>query len=269
MQDEIKIAFIIGFACLAMFTFVLAIVVFVLIHQRRMLEKEKKIKQIEEEKQIEIFNASAQAEEKEKERIARNLHDEINPMLIILKQNLQRHRFNIIKNKFDPNSLETDYALIDKLSDGIRACSYDLVPTFLMKYGLIRSLGDYVRSLNGVNAVQTQFRVEPSANLEFTIPWHDQLNIYRMCLEVVTNILKHTSCNYLSLSISKPSDVLHIAIAHNGKGVNNLQIEAFSEKEGGLGLKSIKARAFLLKAAIDYNTNLLEATVNLSIPLKK
>ncbi len=103
-----------------------------------------------------MFNASAEIEEREKERIARNLHDEINPLLNVLKQNLQRHRLYIMKNKFQVESFNQDFELIDKAMDGIRNSSYELVPSFLIDYGLIVSLKDYIRSLNDAEILPAQ-----------------------------------------------------------------------------------------------------------------
>lgn len=94
---------------LGMLTMVAFIIIFVLMYQHNMIHKNQQIRMIEQQKQIELFDASSRAEERDKERIARNLHDEINPMLSVLKLNLQKHKFDILKSRFNVEHFENDY----------------------------------------------------------------------------------------------------------------------------------------------------------------
>lgn len=245
-----------------------SIIIIVLMYQRNMLRKDQEIQIIEQQKQLQLFDASAKAEEREKERIARNLHDEINPMLIILKQNLQRHKFDMVKNKFSPDHFESDYILIDKITEGIRASSYELVPSYLAKFGLIKSLEDYVRSLNTDANLKSGFKVNNSFYEEFPLPKADQLNVYRMCLELTNNTLKHSYCTAFDFTIHVLEKNLSMEIHHNGKGVDNEEIEEFMQNSKGLGLKSLQARALLLNAQIDYTKELDKAVIKLIIPFK-
>lgn len=268
MENPKNIALLITLGSLAFCLFIGAFVLFVLKYQKRMLKHNNQLKAIESLRQIELFSASAEAEEKEKYRIALNLHDEINPLLTVLKQNLQKHRIYIMKNKFDVESLNQDFELINKAMDGIRNCSYDLIPAFLMEYGLIKSLKDYIRSLTDADILIGTF-VNDTHYLE-VIPFskHEQLNIYRICLELLNNIQKHAECTRLQMKIIKLSNNLVIEIKHNGKGISNAEVEKFTGIKGGLGLKSLKARILILSAEIDYTKGPETSSVVLKIPIK-
>lgn len=97
MQTQENIALLIAFGCLIMFLLIIVIIMFVAIYQRKMSLKEARIQMMEQEKQIALFRAATEAEEQQKEKIAHNLHDEINPLLALLKLNLSRHRIHIEK----------------------------------------------------------------------------------------------------------------------------------------------------------------------------
>lgn len=244
------------------------IVLFVVYYQRKMLLKEARIKLIQQEKQLELFKASVEAEEQQKEKIARNLHDEINPLLTVLKFNLSKHRIEIQKNKFEPASLLKDEETLDKAIEGIRTTCHDLVPSFLLQYGLIPSLEDYINQLQQTDGMQTSFsnRATPEEIEKFTV--QEQLNIYRVCLEILHNLFKHAHCSQFSVLVSSVKNALHIEFTHNGAGVSNEEMNRYTDESKGLGLKSLKARALILNATINYTKQTDFSTVLLNIPFK-
>ena len=237
-------------ATLGILTLCAFIIVFVVMYQKNMMQKNHEIRALVQQKQIELFDAASQAEEREKERIARNLHDEINPMLTLLKQNLQKHKFDFIKNKFSVDHFENDYVLIEKIAEGIRSSSYELVPSFMIKYGLIDSLTDYIRGLNDIRNLKAQITKNCTDNPTLPLTKSDQLNIYRMCLEITNNLIKHALCDVLNLSVTVLEQELSIELNHNGQGIDNSDIDEIIKTSKGLGLKSLKARALILNGDI-------------------
>ena len=130
-----------------MFSLIVVITLFVVIHKRKILLKDTKIKLLENEKQLALFKASVEAEENQKEKIAFNLHDEINPMLNTLKFNLTKHRVKAEKNELIPSDIIVDEKTLNKVIDGIRTICHDLVPTFFFEYGLLVSLESYLKNI--------------------------------------------------------------------------------------------------------------------------
>lgn len=266
MQSQENIAILIALGCLVMFTLVGVIILFVAIYQRKILLKEAKIQLLEQEKQIGLFKASVKAEEQQKEKIARNLHDEINPILAVLKFNLSRHRIELQKNKFEPDSLIADTQLLDQAIEGIRSTCLELIPTFLLQYGLVKSLEDYLMQLSNSQTIHVEFENKThSPDLEL-FDKQTLLNTYRMCLELLNNILKHTQADFLKISLSCYNQALHIQLTHNGKGVSNGDMEQFTQNSKGLGLKSLQARALIVNAAINYTKQTNSSFITLSIP---
>jgi two-component system NarL family sensor kinase len=267
MQDQKNIALLIAIGCLVMFILVIVIIMFVVIYQRKMLLKEAKIQLMEKEKQIELFRASVEAEEQQKEKIARNLHDEINPILTLIKFNLSKHRIEIKKNKFEPDSLIVDTGLLDQAIDGIRTTCLELMPTFLLQYGLLKTLEDHIRNLQKSHNISAEFENQTESSDLKNFEKKAQLNIYRMCLEILNNITKHSDSTNFKLIVSRFNNLIVFEFKHNGKKITNEEIDVFTEKSSGLGLKSLKARALILNSKIEYSALNNLASVKLSIPI--
>ena len=266
MESQNEIVLFIAVGSFAMIFFVLVIILFVMKYQRKMYQNEAALKTLEQLRQIELFQASVEIEEREKERISRNLHDEINPQLILLKQSLQKHNSDILKNRFNPEDFENDYLLIDKLTDGIRASSYELIPTYMLRYGLFKSLEDHVQGLNGAGKLKATFRLGKQNLSEQHFNKHQQLNLYRMCLELLNNVIKYSGTAHLIFEISGSITGLSFNVVYKGKGITNEEVTLLLKKEGTLGLKSLQARALLLNATIDYSCKSDDCKVQLSVP---
>jgi two-component system NarL family sensor kinase len=244
------------------------IVIFVVYYQRKALLKDSEIKLFEQEQQILFFRATIEGEEKQKEKIAHNLHDSINPMLSVLKLNLSKHRNEIIKNKFNIEDLKNDAEIIDNVIDGIRTTCYNLIPKFLLEYGLIKSLNQYIDNINTPNNINGKFNNNLNTT-EAPLSQQDQLSVYRICLEIINNLIKHSLCSIFELTISQPKGNLVLEFIHNGKGIDNEEVKTLIESNKGLGLKSLKTRAFILNANLNFSNNNNTAVITLTIPTLK
>lgn len=243
------------------------IILFVIYYQRKMLLKEAQMKIMEHEKQLELFKATVEAEENQKEKIARNLHDEINPLLTILKYNISKHRIEIQKSKFAVDSFTKDEEILDKAIEGIRTACLELIPSFLLHHGLVQSLENFICNLKQIEQIAAEFEntITPEEIEFFDV--QEQLNIYRICLEISNNLFKHSKCTQLKIVLNSTNNNVCIDFQHNGIGVNNKEMDSFTEKSTGLGLKSLKARTLILNAKIDYLKNDKSSSIKLLIPL--
>jgi signal transduction histidine kinase len=267
-QDITNIKLLVTVGILITLFLAAVIIIFVVYYQRKMLLKEAHIQLMEQEKQIALFKASVEVEEKQKEKIARNLHDEINPLLVVLKLNLNRHRLAAKKNSFDPEALKLDSDLLDKAIEGIRTTCLDLIPSFLLEFGLLKALEEYVRTVQRLESMNAEFENNISTGELDIFDKQDQLNIYRICLEILNNLFKHSKCTEFKMTTQQIRNVLAIQFIHNGKGVTNRDMDVYTENSKGLGLKSLKARSLILGANIDYQITPTHAIINLTIPCK-
>ena len=263
-----KLAFIIVMDCTTIFLLALVIILFVITYQRKVVILENNLKIAEQEKHINTFKTSVNVEEKIKEEIARNLHDEINPILNALKFNLSRYRIRASKNEFNPDEIIHDEEILNKAIEGIRSICHDLIPSFFIKYGLIPSLEAHINNLNKTEKTLGKIQNKLSPELIETFTIQDQLNMYRIIMELLNNMIKHAACNHFILELSEFENKIKIQLSHDGKKISNEEIEMKSKNSDGLGLKSLNARLLLLQGDLNYYPSTPLPSVVLLIPLK-
>ena len=66
---------------LGMLVLTISLVVFIIMHQRRVIRFQNKLTQMEQEQQKILFNASIKLQEEERQRLAADLHDDAGPLL--------------------------------------------------------------------------------------------------------------------------------------------------------------------------------------------
>lgn len=269
MENQEQVAVYIALGSLVIFTLVIIIILFVVTYQRKMLEKENRIQMIEQEKQIQMFKATVEAEELLKEKIANNLHDSVNPMLALLKLNLSRHKIEVEKNKFNPESLKDDSKIIDNAIDGIRSSCKDLIPSFLLEFGLIKALEDYIRNLGKNENIHAELINHNPENKTTFLDKQDQLSAYRICMEILNNLFKHAGYTQLKLVIRNTEELFNAEFHHNGKGISNEEIARITESSRGQGLKSLKIRVLVLGGSLNYTNENGSPKIVFAAPVKQ
>jgi signal transduction histidine kinase len=259
MEDQKVIVIFIGMGCLMMLILALVIILFYQHYRSNLLKLEK-------EKHIMAFKAAVEAEEKQKERIANNLHDEVLPLLLVIRQSIDRHIRNYDRHKIEKESLKTNSELIDQSISEIKAITLDLIPKVLLSFGLIKGLEQYIRQMNSSGVHITELKNKTTFTSEVPFSKSDQVNIYRICLEILNNLQKHAGFTNLTVIIDSRASSLLIEFWHNGKRVSNEDIEMFSEFTMGLGLKSLQSRLLMLNATIHYSKETQAAAIDLNIP---
>jgi len=78
----------------------------------------------------------------------------------------------------------------------------------------------------------------------------DILNLYRLMQEAVSNAIRHAGAKNVRIDIASAGPVLNLSIQDDGKGFDIDKVKA------GKGLKSIRERAQLLGAKLDYGSGL-------------
>ncbi len=268
MQGQENFGIIIIAGCLAMLFVIASAITLFLIYKRRVLENEARIREIEHQKQIESFIITSEAEEKEREKIARNIHDGIIPILSAIETSLGKNYSDIDTPQFDKARFGTDISRLKKGIKDLREVSHDIIPTDLRSFGVIVSLSYFFKELQAVGNVKIDFedRTGYRDKPPFSMP--AQLNIYRICLEILNNLQKHSGYSYLKVIAEQVVGALEIEFMHNGKGITTAEIDKLIETGGGIGLNSLRSRSILLGASIDYSIDGEAAIVNISIPIK-
>lgn len=198
---------------------------------------------IEKKQQFQVMKASVDSEERQKSSIASNLHDSVIPLLSILRRNLE-HK--------DGFNLRSEIEVLDQALNEIKSACLDLMPIALSTLGLFKALERYVRYMEASRPGSVILQVQPALFHLEKIESRKQIHIYRICVEILSNLIKHSGYSFLQITATLTKDSLVIEFRHDGIAVSNGEIEDLALTSNGLGLKSLKARAEILNASIDY-----------------
>lgn len=202
--------------------------------QQKMLEQT-----VEEQKKM--ARAILRAQEKERAWIGRELHDNVNQILVSSKMML-----GLTKNTDKQNSELIGKAkqLVDNAINEIRALTHEeLVPPARNDLkGLIGSLLD---NLDGVAGLEINFTYDDEVSVNDD---ELQVNIYRIIQELFNNILKHAEATKVLLSVSPFMHGIKICVSDNGRGFNP------AHPSKGIGLNNILNRVESFNGTFSINT---------------
>lgn len=210
-----------------------------------------------------LFREKIKAEintlEKERSRVAADLHDELGPLLFSVKFKLS----NLETSNEDSESVEQASAYIDDIIQRLREISNDLMPSTLLRKGLVYALEEYINSLSGKVPLQINLT---HANIP-ELDKDKSVNLYRLLMEIIHNTLKHSKANQLNISINYNDDILSIDSTDNGIG---FEYDPMNQKFAGLGLRSMLNRVEILDGEMFIESALLKGTTfTIKIPFTK
>ncbi|PXY40960.1 two-component sensor histidine kinase [Flavobacterium cheongpyeongense] len=238
--------------------FLIITIFFYFFHQYTKLKQKNRIKNIQNKIHQNIINASIDGQESERKKVALFLHDTISASLssagMHLNVFLSQHNTvpdEIIKTKF----------ILDETHDKVRDLSHDLLPTLLVRFGLLYALDDLCEKYSNSN-LHFEYLNTISNKKRYTETFETRL--YFIISELLNNIIKHSEANRAEVSLSENNNELIIEITDNGKGFD---INDFNFVEG-FGLNQIKARINNLNGKFDVNSKINEGTsIKISVPI--
>jgi signal transduction histidine kinase len=193
-------------------------------------------------KQLEMFNAVIDAQEREQVRIARDLHDQIGPVLSIIRSQLDVIDESGL-NDIDKGIKKDVQEHLAAAMNDVRSISHNLIPKTFSEYGFLKSLEYYIIRLKDFNKIQVTLECQFWPNdLGHTF----EITLFRILQELFQNTCKHAKASEISLQISITSNVLTIKYSDNGIGLHNLNTDS-----AGIGIKNIKSRTQLLGGEIN------------------
>lgn len=251
-----------------MFTLVVLIILFYYHHHHKILIKEKQNEQLQREKQLAFFKAAVDSEERLKEKIANDLHDGVIPIIAQVSRNLHQFSADLEKNQLKSEQLLSAAWLIDDSVNTLRGVAQNLVPHTLLNFGIIKALQQVVVNMNSNPDCRTEVLDNTNINNQLPFSHNDQLNIYRVCLELINNLRKHDNYTFLQISFQLEDNSLVILFMHDGRGISTAEIKRLELAQQGLGLKSVSTRLALLNGVAEYLVDEFNASIRIVIPLK-
>ncbi len=205
---------------------------------------------ITEEKQLQenmhfYVQLITRAQEDERKRVARELHDEVSPPLLLLI-----HRLDAVSSSTRPKLSDSLKESLNDLRsraiealEGLRHCAQDLRPRILDDLGLIAALEWMAESLvkdYGIDAHVEVIGTERSLSDEV------ELLLFRIAQEALSNIRRHAVASRAWVTVEFGDDKTVLTVEDNGKGFELPERVGDLASSGKLGLVGMQERARLI-----------------------
>lgn len=241
--DVSKLMFI---GSVGMITLAIGIIVFVVMHQRKVIRYHIQMKMLEAEKQQIFLNASIRFQEEERQRIAADLHDDAGPLLATARLYLNEN----LVNQEKAQQLQSIFSAKQILDDAIlliRNISHSLMPPTLKNFGLESASTDLFQKINGSGSLNASARFH---DYRERLKVEQELLIFRIIQELINNVIKHSNAGFIHLTQNATPTHLYIRLHHDGKGIVQAEFDKLNQVSQGLGLKNIASRIKVLNGRI-------------------
>jgi signal transduction histidine kinase len=260
-EIDIRYSIIVGIA--VMLLLIVSFLLVFIINQRKKMEYQRQIQQMNEQQQNQLIEAAVRSEELERHRIAETLHDEVGAILSSSKLHFTGIRPEQLNEK-ERAVYEKGKLLLDDAIQQVRGISHNLHSNILKEFGLNEAIRHFLDKVGKDELLKTTTNLDPGYTTQNT---EKDISIYRMVQELVNNILKHAGSRELLLSSTLQDNQLSINIFHDGRGLTQDMFEKFRFNKEGLGLKNIQNRIILLKGNIHFMAEPDGNKVSITIPV--
>lgn len=205
---------------------------------RRKLEQQLTTEKINKQKQL--TQATIEGQEKERSEISKELHDNINQILVTIKLYLE---LAIDDTRLKDDMIKRSAEKIMYCINEIRTLSKSLAPPSLNDYGLVEAITELIENIR----LTKSFNIELNVKLDSINQFNSlqQLYIYRIIQEQLNNIIKHAHAKNVWVELIENYGSIDLIIRDDGRGFNP------KEKSGGIGLTNIQNRAELLNGTLE------------------
>ena len=199
-------------------------------------QKHELMSLIEQQKNSHIKDL-LKVQEYERERIAGELHDSLGSQLSTIKI-----RLTTIFDKYSENQLQKEGAeALDKLDTAIeevRKIAHHMSPVSLRRFGLSSALQTLIEDINDSAPIIAELQV---LGLDKRLEGQLELTVYRICQELIQNVLEHASAKHLRIQLINHEDALNITVEDDGLGIQK------DRNKWGMGLLGIETKVKMLK----------------------
>lgn len=238
--------------CIAVGTAVLLvmalfIIVFVAYYQRKQVQQQLALKELQTEYRRKLMEATFAGQEEERRRFARDLHDDIGTMLSVTRMSLKHLERKVSEEVRLDLQIQKTQALLDETMANVRRISRDLVPTTLERFGLIAALEELIeKAAEG----ELMVRLQCSGSLD-TLTSALSLMLFRIAQELINNAIKHAGSSQITVQISCTNLAVQLAVIDNGQGFDLDEI--LTNRQGGLGLRNIESRLSIVEGHVTFD----------------
>lgn len=204
------------------------------------------------------------SQEAERKRISQELHDSLGQDILLIKN---RAQLVLHGEKLDSFAIEQLNKINESSADLlnlVRDISFNLRPAHLERLGLTETIISLIKKVDDTTQINISNKIE---NIDKLFNSEEEINLYRIIQEGLSNIVKHSNAENAEINIYKTEDHLDIEIFDDGIGID---INVKENKIKGFGLVNLLNRVNILKGELIVNSEELKGLrLIIKIPLNK
>jgi len=215
----------------------------------------------------EYANRITSAHETERLRIARELHDDTIQSLTAITRKLDLFLTDSAQKMPYRNHETIEKAIIDIEKTVARVRNYiqNLRPPLLEYLGLIPALRELAENIQSKSGIKVVFSSQLPENQRFC---DDDLLVYRIAQEALTNAEKHSGADKIWLRVFMEETYIYLTVKDNGNGFD-FNSRGFYTQEQRFGILGMKERAALLNGNLSIVSRVHFGTmITLKAPIK-
>lgn len=183
-----------------------------------------------------VLHAIINTEENERKRFAKDLHDDLGPLLSTVKMSItaMADRAN---DPVDKEIINNTSHVVNEAIATIKDISNTLSPHVLTNFGLVSATNSFINKISKARNVNIIFNSNVgNERLDTDI----EAVIYRSVCELINNSLKHSGALNISIDLNIHGNFIILQYNDDGRGFDTMILE--SEENMGMGLSNIQTR---------------------------
>jgi signal transduction histidine kinase len=239
----------------------LIILRYVFLYQREKHQHMREVAALQDTFNNTLLSSKLEMQEQTLDHISKELHANFSHLVSLININLTEILINVPPEMVE-NVKETK-SLARHLMSELKILSASLNTDHIMRIGFTAALKQELK------------RVERHYEVTFTVTGSERLLkpesaiiLFRLCQEILNNILKHAQARSIKASVSYSPDFITIIIADDGIGFNLEQAYSQSAEKESTGLGNIVKRAKLINGEVKINTVINKGTsIRVAVPV--
>jgi len=200
------------------------------------------------------------AHEDERKRVARELHDDVSPFLLLLIQ-----RLDAITSSTRPKLSKSLMSTLEGLRRQVREalerlqrCAQNLRPRILDDLGLVAALEWMAEDMARNHGIDVPVEV---IGIERALPAETQLLLFRIAQEALNNVRKYAEASRAVVKLELKDNNITMTVSDNGKGFELPERAGDLASTGKLGLAGMQERARLLGGTLEIESTRGKGTI--------
>ncbi|MVT11045.1 hypothetical protein GO493_22445 [Chitinophaga sp. ysch24] len=233
-----------------------AIIYFLFIYQRKRFRHQQELMELRETFNQTLLQSKLAIQEQTLDHISKELHANFSHLVSLININLSEILPQISANQRE-NIIETK-SLAKQLMSELKALSANLNTDHIIHIGFIKALDNELSRLSKTRKYET---VVTRAGEEYRMLPEHEIILFRLCQEVLNNVVKYSKASRISTLLSFLPDRFSLTIADNGSGFNVQEALQQSGDKQSTGLLNMRKRAALINAEFNIVSTFGEGTV--------